>query len=158
MNRRSFLKTSLGAIGTALAGTLHWRQREAPGLKISPELIEDAKFGNPPFEKWTSRVAGWWKPRTDTYLCLHTHDGAEVARGTGYVRMPISFGEVVDGMAVQDEDVWFPQATSNWGDVAFWSVVRPDGSLLGHGKFYHTRSIRNGDSVCIPEGEIALIA
>ena len=104
---------------------------------------------------------------TNIYLALATADptdaatGAsmnEVANANGYARTEITVGAATSRRVTQDADVTFPQATGSWGTVSHWAIVDTStygsGNVLAHGAFNTAKSIENGNTPSVANGEV----
>jgi hypothetical protein len=102
---------------------------------------------------------------TNWYLALHTEDptdtGAvgELTPGSnGYARQPITFDPAVRPY-VNDADIVFgPCVTTNWGELAGWSIkdASTGGNTLYAGLLTNARTIEVTDELKIAAGEISI--
>lgn len=83
--------------------------------------------------------------------------GTEVA-GEGYVRQKITFGVPSNGMVSNSEDIMFPVATTDWGEVGYVGVYDAvtAGNLLFHGNVDIAKTITQDDQLIIPVGKLTI--
>ena len=78
--------------------------------------------------------------------------------GNGYARKQASFAIPVDGVALNDADVIFDPATSNWATVTHLAIY--DAPTGGHVLFYGALSapitISSGNNFRLPTGNLAV--
>ena len=99
----------------------------------------------------TLRNTSYTSPTT-TYLALYTSDptdadtGTEVSGGS-YVRQSITFSSPSNGVTSNSSAIEFPQATADWGTVAYIGIrdAVTSGNLLYHTALDASKVINNGD-------------
>lgn len=99
----------------------------------------------------TLRNTSYTSPTT-TYLALYTSDptdadtGTEVSGGS-YQRQPITFSSPVNGSTSNSSAIEFPQATADWGTIAYVGIrdAVTSGNLLYHTALDASKVINNGD-------------
>lgn len=98
---------------------------------------------------------------TTVYVALYTADpgdadaGTEVSGGS-YARQSVSFGAPADGVASNDADVTFPEATANWGTITHVGIrdALTGGNLLFHGALAADKTVNTGDQFIFPTGDL----
>lgn len=58
-----------------------------------------------------------YTPPNDVYLALYTSDGNQEIYGSGYSRVPCPTFTITEDVATNSETIYFPMATSTWGDI-----------------------------------------
>lgn len=89
---------------------------------------------------------------TTVYVGLFV-GGSEVSSG-GYVRQPISFGSPNNGVITNNEEIRFPLATSDWGEVTHGALFDSEtgGNRLTDETFNVSREVRENDQVIFGVG------
>ena len=110
----------------------------------------------------TLRATNYTAPST-VYVALYTSDptdadtGTEVSGGS-YARQSVTFAAPSNGSSASNADVTFPQATANWGTVAYIGL-RDDvtgGNLLYHTALDTSKKIETGDIFKIATGNLTV--
>ncbi len=100
---------------------------------------------------------------TTTYLALYTTDptdadtGTEVSGGS-YARQAITFGSPSNGASTNSAAIEFPQATADWGIIAYVGIrdAVTSGNLLYHTALDSSKTINNGDIFKITSGNLSV--
>ncbi len=100
---------------------------------------------------------------TTTYLALYTTDptdadtGTEVSGGS-YARQAITFGSPSNGVSTNSAAIEFPQATADWGTIAYVGIrdAVTSGNLLFHTALDSSKTINNGDIFKITSGNLSV--
>ena len=85
-----------------------------------------------------------------TYVGLHTASGEVSA--SDYKRQKLSFLPASNGQIVTSEDVFFPIATSLWGEISSIGLYDESGELLAETKPEWIKTIDPGSQYHIPKG------
>jgi hypothetical protein len=110
----------------------------------------------------TIRGTTYTAPAT-VYVALYTTDptdadtGTEVSGGS-YARQSVTFASPSNGSSASNADVTFPQATANWGTVAYIGLRDADtgGNLLYHTALDASKTIETGDIFKIASGNLTV--
>lgn len=110
----------------------------------------------------TLRATSYTAPST-VYLALYTTDptdadtGTEVSGGS-YARQSITFGAPSNGTSTNSAAIEFPQATADWGIVAYVGIrdASTGGNLLYHTPLDASKTILNGDIFKITSGNLSV--
>lgn len=102
-------------------------------------------------------------PTGARYLALATaatdSSFTEVSGG-GYSRVAVTFNNPTGGTITNSSAVTFPQATANWGVIAYWGLYTAStgGTLVAWGPVSPSKTVNTGDVLQIPAGSIQLSA
>jgi hypothetical protein len=110
----------------------------------------------------TLRNTSYTTPAT-VYVGLYTSDptdansGTEVSGGS-YARTEVTFGAPSNGVSTNSAAVEFPQATGNWGTVAYIGILdaSSSGNLLYHTALDSSKTIETGDIFKIAIGSLSV--
>ena len=110
----------------------------------------------------TLRATNYTAPST-VYVALYTSDptdadtGTEVSGGS-YARQSVTFAAPSNGSSASNADVTFPQATGNWGTVAYIGLrdASTGGNLLYHTALDTSKKIETGDIFKIATGNLTV--
>ena len=110
----------------------------------------------------TIRGTTYTAPST-IYVALYTTDptdadtGTEVSGGS-YARQSATFAAPSNGSSASNADVTFPQATANWGTVAYIGLRDnvTGGNLLYHTPLDASKTIETGDIFKIASGNLTV--
>lgn len=110
----------------------------------------------------TLRNTSYTSPAT-VYVGLYTTDptdantGTEVSGGS-YARTAVTFGAPSNGVSTNSAAVEFPQATGNWGTVAYIGILdaSTSGNLLYHTALDSSKTIETGDIFKIAIGSLSV--
>lgn len=84
-----------------------------------------------------------------------TGDGAELVADS-YQRKPVSFGMAVNGVMVNNGEVLFDQATTDWATVAYFGVFDTLGNLLFYGALNTPITAQYGESIRFQVGTLTV--
>lgn len=97
------------------------------------------------------------------YVALFTSDPTDAGSGTevsggSYARQSATFGSPSNGASTTTADIQFPQATGNWGTVAYFGIydASSSGNLLYHGALTASKTIETGDVFKIAAGSLTV--
>ena len=97
------------------------------------------------------------------YVALFTSDPTDAGSGTevsggSYARQSATFGSPSNGASTTTADIQFPQATGNWGTVAYFGIydASSSGNLLYHGALTASKTIETGDVFKIASGSLTV--
>jgi hypothetical protein len=97
------------------------------------------------------------------YVALFTSDPTDAGSGTevsggSYARQAATFGSPSNGASTTTADIQFPQATGNWGTVAYFGIydASSSGNLLYHGALTASKTIETGDVFKIASGSLTV--
>jgi hypothetical protein len=100
---------------------------------------------------------------TTTYLALYTSDPTDADTGTevtggSYARQAITMGAPSNGASTNSASIEFPQATADWGIVAYVGIrdALTSGNLLYHTPLDSSKTIANGDIFKITAGNLSV--
>jgi len=100
---------------------------------------------------------------TTTYLALYTSDPTDADTGTevtggSYARQSITMGAPSNGASTNSAAIEFPQATADWGIVAYVGIrdALTSGNLLYHTPLDTSKTIANGDIFKITSGNLSV--
>jgi hypothetical protein len=100
---------------------------------------------------------------TTTYLALYTSDPTDADTGTevtggSYARQAITFGAPSNGASTNSAAIEFPQATADWGIIAYVGIrdALTSGNLLYHTPLDTSKTISNGDIFKITSGNLSV--
>ena len=100
---------------------------------------------------------------TTTYLALYTSDPTDADTGTevtggSYARQAITMGAPSNGVSTNSASIEFPQATADWGIVAYVGIrdALTSGNLLYHTPLDTSKTIANGDIFKITAGNLSV--
>ena len=110
----------------------------------------------------TLRATAYTAPTT-VYLGLYTSDptdadtGSEITGGS-YARQSITMGAPSNGVSSNSAAIEFPQATADWGIVAYVGIrdALTGGNLLYHTPLNASKTIANGDIFKITAGNLSV--
>lgn len=97
------------------------------------------------------------------YVALYTSDptdtdiGVEVSGGS-YERCEVTFTSPVAGEVSNATDIFFPEATANWGEVTHFGIrdAATGGNLLFHGEAEPSKVVLSGDQLIIKAGQLVV--
>jgi hypothetical protein len=97
------------------------------------------------------------------YAALYTATPTEAGgvnelAGAGYARIQATFGSATNGSISNAQNITFPQATANWGNVVAVGLVDAvtGGNLLWYGNLDVAKLISSGDQFVIPTGSLVV--
>jgi hypothetical protein len=97
------------------------------------------------------------------YVALYTATPTEAGgvnelAGAGYSRMQATFGSATNGQIANNQNVVFPVATANWGNVVAVGLVDAPtgGNLLWYGNLDVAKLISSGDQFLLPMGSVVV--
>ena len=100
---------------------------------------------------------------TTTFLALYTSDPTDADTGTevtggSYARQSITMGAPSNGASTNSASIEFPQATADWGIVAYVGIrdAVTSGNLLYHTALDTSKTIANGDIFKITAGNLSI--
>lgn len=100
---------------------------------------------------------------TTTYLALYTSDPTDADTGTevtggSYARQAITMGAPSNGASTNSAAIEFPQATADWGIIAYVGIrdALTSGNLLYHTPLDTSKTISNGDIFKITAGNLSV--
>jgi hypothetical protein len=108
----------------------------------------------------TLRATAYTSPAT-VYVALYTSDptdadtGVEVTGGA-YARQSVTFGVPANGVALNTNNVTFPQSTAGWGTVTHigYRDALTGGNLLYFAPLSTARTILSGDTMSLLIGQL----
>ena len=107
-------------------------------------------------------VIPYTSPAT-VYVGLYTSDPTDAGSGTevsggSYARQSAAFAAPSNGASATSADVTFPQATGNWGTVAYFGILdaSSSGNLMYHGALDTSKVIETGDVFKISAGNLTI--
>jgi hypothetical protein len=110
----------------------------------------------------TLRNTTYTSPAT-VYVGLYTSDPTDAGSGTevsggSYARQSAAFAAPSNGASATSADVTFPQATGNWGTVAYFGILdaASSGNLMYHGALDTSKVIETGDVFKISAGNLTI--
>ena len=110
----------------------------------------------------TLRNTTYTSPAT-VYFGLYTSDPTDAGSGTevsggSYARQSAAFAAPSNGASATSADVTFPQATGNWGTVAYFGILdaASSGNLMYHGALDTSKVIETGDVFKISAGNLTI--
>ena len=110
----------------------------------------------------TLRNTTYTSPAT-VYVGLYTSDPTDAGTGTevsggSYARQSAAFAAPSNGASATSADVTFPQATGNWGTVAYFGILdaSSSGNLMYHGALDTSKVIETGDVFKISAGNLTI--
>jgi len=110
----------------------------------------------------TLRNTTYTSPAT-VYVGLYTSDPTDAGTGTevsggSYARQSAAFAAPSNGASATSADVTFPQATGNWGTVAYFGILdaASSGNLMYHGALDTSKVIETGDVFKISAGNLTI--
>ncbi|WP_445779228.1 phage tail fiber protein [Shewanella sp.] len=110
----------------------------------------------------TLRNTTYTSPAT-VYVGLYTSDPTDAGSGTevsggSYARQSAAFAAPSNGASATSADVTFPQATGNWGTVAYFGILdaSSSGNLMYHGALDTSKVIETGDVFKISAGNLTI--
>lgn len=100
---------------------------------------------------------------TTVYVGLYTSDPTDAGSGTevsggSYARQAVSFAAASSGSSASSSVVEFPQATANWGTVAYVGLLDAvtSGNLLFHSALTTSKVVETGDVLRFNSGSITV--
>jgi len=110
----------------------------------------------------TLRNTTYTSPAT-VYVGLYTSDPTDAGTGTevsggSYARQSAAFAAPSNGASATSADVTFPQATGNWGTIAYFGILdaASSGNLMYHGALDTSKVIETGDVFKISAGNLTV--
>jgi hypothetical protein len=98
-------------------------------------------------------------PMPTVYVALYTGvpteaGGVSEIIGGGYARVQATFGAATGGSINNNQNIVFPAATANWGEIVGVGLVDSPtvgtGNVLWHGTLDIKRTILSGDQFVLP--------
>jgi hypothetical protein len=95
---------------------------------------------------------------TDSASYANENSWSAELSGNGYVRQPIAFGTPAASAITNTTDVKFPEATANWGQIAYYGVWTQEsgGKLLALGQFSGAVTVNAGDILRVKPGQVLI--
>jgi hypothetical protein len=99
--------------------------------------------------------------QTPVYLHMYTSpvgdddSGTEVV-GNGYVATVINFGAASGGIALNNQEVVFPEATGSWGTVSHFAIKDVSQNLMYHGAWTTPKAVGNTDTARVAIGAVSV--
>lgn len=97
------------------------------------------------------------------YVALYTSNPTDTDTGTevtggAYARQPVTFGAPSNGVSTNTNNVTFPQATANWGNVTHigYRDALTGGNLLYYAPLSTARNILSGDTLSLLSGQLSV--